>query len=148
MEAKTLALYLGCDVMVTPYEGASYKCKLCGVVEEKLGGETDVKIRVFEDDGPEGYEGHGHKWFDEQEIELLLRPLSSMRIEELNETFNISFATRMAEEQILMISKSLHGLYSFLSRYGNWNSLTGLRCAGFDCDNLIEMDEALDLTKL
>lgn len=123
MDAKTLAMYLGCDVMVTPYEGASYKCKLCGVVEEKLGGETEVKIRVFEDDGPDGYEGHGHRWFNEDEVELILRPLSSM-----------------SELEILEGKRTL----SF-SKWGPYTAedVQWLLSKGFDLFSLIEKGEAI-----
>lgn len=87
-----LHLYLGCPVLVTPYEGASYECKLCGVSIEKVGGETEIKVQVFEDDGPDGYEGHGHKWFNEDEIELLLRPITKMTEQEKKEIWRLIFS--------------------------------------------------------
>lgn len=88
-----LHLYLGCPVLVTPYEGASYECKLCGVSIEKVGGETEVKVQVFEDDGPDGYEGHGHKWFDADEVELILRKIETMTDEECIAVGEIAIGT-------------------------------------------------------
>lgn len=69
-----LHLYLGCDVMVTPPESVSYKCRLTGVMSKRTDGEDKFRIQVFEEDGKDGYEGHGIKWFDEDEVELILRP--------------------------------------------------------------------------
>lgn len=77
-----LRFYIGCYVMVTPPESASYKYSLTGVMSKRTDGEDKLRIQVFEADGEDGYEGHGIKWFDEDEIELILRPLSDMTNEE------------------------------------------------------------------
>lgn len=93
-----LHLYLGCPVLVTPYEGASYECKLCGVSVEKVGGETKIQVQVFEDDGPDGYEGHGHKWFDTEEVELQLRKISAMTDQEKKDLWRLVFSMGHGKE--------------------------------------------------
>lgn len=130
-----LHLYLGCPVLVTPYEGASYECKLCGVSVEKIGGETEIKVQVFEDDGPDGYEGHGHKWFDADEVELVLRKTSTMTDSEKEETSKLYFDFMETQtpgtRNIYMMS---HMTKWYLER-------------GFDLYGLIEAGFAIDSTE-
>lgn len=80
-----LHLYLGCDVMLTEPDSAPFEVKLTGVINERTDDEERLRIQVFESDGPEAYEGRGIIWCDDEEVELILRPLSDMTKEEAKE---------------------------------------------------------------
>lgn len=82
-----LHLYIGCDVMLCEPEGTPIKVNLRGLTRERTDGEDMLRIQVYENDGDDGYEGRGMIWCDEEEIELILRPLSDMTEEEGNEFF-------------------------------------------------------------
>lgn len=80
-----LPLYLGQKVQFTDYECAPVICKLVGVCTQRTDHEEGCRIQLFEEDGEDGYEGRGIIWADEDTIELVLRPLSSMTEEEKEE---------------------------------------------------------------
>lgn len=88
-EGDFFHLYIGCDVIVTPYEGASYQCKLTGVMHKRTDFENQIRVQVFEADDDEGYEGAGIQWFDEDEVELLLRPIIDMTEDEAAEFIHL-----------------------------------------------------------
>lgn len=99
-----LHLYLGCDVMVTPIESASFKCTLTGIQTSISDDPNDPKlyeVQVFEQDEDGGYAGHGLQWVNAEYVELILRPLSSMTEEEMLENTEVDIPNLQSSYEML-----------------------------------------------
>lgn len=82
----------------------------------------------------------------EYEIKLFLRPLVSMTVEELREFGGGStFAEHYAEE-IISSFKTVFSFHSFISKYGDNDSINWLLKRGFDIFQLIEENLAIPKT--
>lgn len=126
MEAKTLALYLGCETNL----GTLITVKLDeAITSSKLGGYVNVT--------------------DFSQLKLLLRPLSSMTEEEAlewNEKFRY-FAEGSTEQyvrdRLYLIIQTVNE-----NRGSNPDKVIWLLSKGFDLFGLIEKGEAIDSTKI
>lgn len=83
---RFLPLYIGCEVMVTRPESASVQMRLTGISIDDMDSEDEMfSAQVFEGDGPDAYEGEGNILVGEEEVQPILRPLSSMTEEDYKE---------------------------------------------------------------
>ena len=76
--------------MLCEPEGVPIKVKLTGLTRSWTDDEDMFRIQVFESDGEDGYEGRGIIWCDEEEVELILRPLSAMTDKEVLQVVSIA----------------------------------------------------------
>jgi hypothetical protein len=71
-----------------------------------------------------------------------------MTYEEVRELFEQSFSDSLCKEKIHQMSKSLYGLHTVISQYGDFNTIPKLLSKGFDLFGLIDSGLAIDKTKL
>ncbi len=151
---RFLPLYIGCEVMVTRPESASVQMRLTGISIDDMDSEDEMfSAQVFEGDGPDAYEGKGNILVGEEEVQLILRPLSSMTEDENLTAQEIVSAfdkllTRSGNARIF--NERLRGEFNTIEKdIFKMSQLTiYLLSIGIDLFNLIPSGLAIDKTTM